>query len=59
MMEPDIDYYPDLLSHGILEVVPGFVSKTDPRAVYVMRWIASRRVAGVQEFNPPYTIEGV
>jgi len=21
-MEPDIDYFPDLLSHGILEVVP-------------------------------------
>jgi len=59
MMEPDIDYFPDLLSHGLLEVVPGFFSKTDPRAVYVMRWIASRRVAGVQEFNPPYTIEAV
>lgn len=59
MMEPDIDYFPDLLSHGLLEVIPGFFSKTDPRAVYVMRWIASRRVAGVQEFNPPYTIEGV
>jgi len=59
MMEPDIDYFPDLLSHGILEVVPGFFSKTDPRAVYVMRWISSRRVAGVQEFNPPYTIEAV
>jgi hypothetical protein len=59
MMEPDIDYFPDLLSHGLLEVIPGFFSKTDPRAVYVMRWIASRRVAGVQEFNPPYTIEAV
>jgi len=59
MMEPDIDYFPDVLSHGILEVIPGFFSKTDPRAVYVMRWIASRRVAGVQEFNPPYTIESV
>jgi hypothetical protein len=59
MMEPDIDYFPDLLSHGLLEVIPGFFSKTDPRAVYVMRWMASRRVAGVQEFNPPYTIEAV
>jgi hypothetical protein len=59
MMEPDIDYFPDLLSHGLLEVVPGFFGKTDPRAVYVMRWIASRRVAGVPEFNPPYTIEAV
>lgn len=59
LMEPDIDYFPDALSHGILEVVPGFFSKTDPRAVYVMRWISSRRTAGVQEFNPPYTIEAV
>ena len=59
LLEPDIDYYPDLLSHGILEVVPGFFGSTDPRAVYVMRWIASRRVIGVQEFNPPYTIEAV
>ena len=59
MMEPDIDYFPDVLSHGLLEVIPGFFSKTDPRAVYVMRWIASRRVVGVQEFNPPYTIEAV
>jgi len=59
LMEPDIDYFPDALSHGILEVIPGFFSKTDPRAVYVMRWISSRRVAGVQEFNPPYTIEAV
>ena len=59
LMEPDIDYFPDLLSHGILEVIPGFFSKTDPRAVYVMRWIASRRAFGVQEFNPPYTIEAV
>ena len=59
LMEPDIDYYPDLLSHGLLEVVPGFFSLTDPRLVYVMRWIASRRVAGVHEFDPPYTIEAV
>jgi hypothetical protein len=59
LMEPDIDYYPDLASHGLLEVVPGFFSLTDPRMVYVMRWIASRRAVGVQEFDPPYTIEAV
>jgi hypothetical protein len=59
LLEPDIDYYPDLLSHGLLEVVPGFFGKTDPRGVYVMRWIASRRVIGVREFDPPYTIEAV
>jgi hypothetical protein len=59
LLEPDIDYYPDPLSHGILEVIPGFFSLTDPRRAYVMRWISSRRVAGVAAFNPPYTIEAV
>jgi len=56
-MEPDIDYYKDLLAHGLLEVVVnGFShSLTDPRQVYVLRWIAGRH-AGVPEFNPPYTI---
>ena len=59
LLEPDIDFFPDLLSHGILEVVPGFFSLTDPRSAYVMRWISSRRVAGVSAFEPPYTIEAV
>ena len=56
-MEPDIDYYKDLLAHGLLEVVVnGFShSLTDPRQVYVLRWIAGRH-AGVPEFNPPYRI---
>ena len=59
LLEPDIDYYPDPLSHGIFEVIPGFFELTDPRMVYVMRWMASRRVAGLPEFDPPYTIEAV
>lgn len=55
-VEPDIDYYKDLDAHAILEVVPGFFSLSDPKSVYVLRWIAGRQ-AGVPEFNPPYTIE--
>ena len=58
VVEPDIDYYKDLLAHALLEVVANAISGTltDPKNVYVLRWIAGRR-AGVPEFNPPYTIE--
>jgi hypothetical protein len=57
-IEPDIDYYKDVLAHGLLEVAVNGVSHslTDPRQVYVLRWIAGRH-AGVPEFTPPYTIE--
>jgi hypothetical protein len=57
-VELDMDYFKDLLAHFILEVLPNKVSggKTDPREVYVLRWIAGRR-SGVPEFDPPYTIE--
>src|SRR5258708_236929 len=52
LVEPDIDYYRDLGAHFILEVVVNaFGSLTDPRTVYVLRWIAGRR-AGVPEFDP-------
>jgi hypothetical protein len=56
-VEPDIDYYKDLGAHALLEVVPNKLSGglTDPRQVYVLRWIAGRR-AGVPEFDPLYTI---
>jgi hypothetical protein len=59
LLEPDIDYYPNLLAHGLFEVVPGFFGLTDPRQVYVMRWTASRRIAGIPEFDPPYLITAV
>ncbi len=57
MIEPDIDYYQDLGAHFLLEVVVNAVSHTltDPKQVYVLRWIAGRH-AGVPEFNPPYVI---
>jgi hypothetical protein len=56
-MEPDIDYYKDLAAHALLEVAANGIggSLTDPRQVYVLRWIAGRH-AGVAEFSPPYTI---
>jgi hypothetical protein len=56
VIEPDIDYYKDLLSHFLIEVLPNkFTSGlTDPRTVYVLRWIAGRQ-AGT-DFNPLYTL---
>ncbi len=58
VVEPDIDYYKDLVAHALLEVLVNGLAGTltDPKNVYVLRWIAGRR-AGVPEFNPPYTIE--
>jgi len=56
-VEPDIDYYKDLGAHALLEVIANKVTGavTDPRQVYVLRWIAGRH-AGVPEFDPPYSI---
>ncbi len=56
-VEPDIDYYRDQLAHTFLEVLPSAVTGglSDPKAVYVLRWIAGRH-AGVPEFEPPYTL---
>lgn len=56
-VEPDMDYYKDLLAHALLEVLPNTLSgqKTDPKTIYVLRWMAGRH-AGVPEFDPPYTI---
>jgi hypothetical protein len=57
-VELDMDYFQDSLAHLILEVLPNKISngKTDPRQIYLLRWIAGRH-AGVPDFNPPYTIE--
>jgi len=57
VVEPDIDYYKDLAAHALLEVIPNGLTGllTDPRQVYVLRWIAGRH-AGVPEFDPLYTI---
>ncbi len=55
-VEIDMDYFRDPLAHLLLEVLPNqFGGDTDPRQIYLLRWIAGRR-AGVPEFNPPYFI---
>lgn len=55
--EPDIDYYKDLGAHALFEVLANGMggSLTDPREVYVLRWMAGRR-AGRPEFDPLYTL---
>lgn len=56
-VEPDIDYYKDLGAHALLEVVANGITGglTDPKQVYVLRWMAGRH-AGVPDFDPPYAI---
>jgi hypothetical protein len=58
IVEPDIDYYKDLLAHGLLEVLPNRLTKgkTDPRMVYQLRWMAALQ-EGLPAFDPPCTIE--
>lgn len=60
-VEPDIDYYKDIIAHGLGEVLPNAISKavgegglTDPEKVYLLRWTAAQQ-AGL-EFDPPYII---
>jgi hypothetical protein len=57
-VETDMDYYKDPLAHLVLEALPNKITKgkTDPRKIYLLRWIAGRH-AGVPEFDPPFTIE--
>lgn len=57
-IEPDIDYYKDLGAHALFEVAANALthSLTDPRQVYVLRWMAGRQ-AGIPEFSPPYTLD--
>jgi hypothetical protein len=56
-IEPDIDYYKDLASHALLEVIPNKLSHglTDPRVAYQLRWMAGKR-AGLPEFDPLFTV---
>jgi hypothetical protein len=57
-IEPDIDYYKDLLSHGLIEVIPNALTGglTEPTTAFVLRWMAGRR-AGLPTFNPLFTVE--
>lgn len=56
VIEPDIDYYKDLLAHFFLEVLPNKFTGglTDPRAVYLLRWMAGQQAGS--DFNPLYTM---
>ncbi len=56
-LEVDIDYYKDPAAHALLEVLPNKLTGglTDPKQVYVLRWIAGKR-AGLPEFAPPYVL---
>ena len=56
VVEPDIDYYKDLLAHFFLEVVPNKFSSglTDPRAVCILRWMVGKQAGS--DFNPLYTM---
>lgn len=56
-LELDIDYYKDPGAHALLEVLNHRLtgSATDPRQIYVLRWIAGRH-AGVPSFEPPYRL---
>ncbi|MGB7847503.1 MAG: hypothetical protein WBL63_17960 [Candidatus Acidiferrum sp.] len=56
VIEPDIDYYKDLLAHFFVEVLPNKLTGglTDPRAVYLLRWMASKQAGS--DFNPLYTM---
>jgi hypothetical protein len=58
-IEPDIDYYRDHVAHGLGEVIPNTVTHglTDPKVVYSLRWIATRRESHLPDFNPLYTVE--
>jgi hypothetical protein len=57
LMETDMDYFPDPAAHALLEVLPNTLlgRKTDPRVIYMLRWMASRQ-RGLPEFDPPYVI---
>jgi hypothetical protein len=53
----DMDYFRDKFSHGIFEFFPNtfFGSRTDPRKIYVLRWMASKNEQK-PDFEPPYVL---
>ncbi|MCW5965894.1 MAG: hypothetical protein KIT83_17785 [Bryobacterales bacterium] len=55
--EFDVDYFRDPLSHFLLEVAVNSItgSVTDPRQVYCLRWMTSKRTAG-EVFDPLFTV---
>ena len=57
-IEPDIDYFKDLVNHGLLEVFPNFLTHglTQPDIAFALRWMAARR-AGLPDFDPLFTVQ--
>jgi hypothetical protein len=55
-VEPDMDYFQDIGSHALVEVMSNTLTgkTSDPKTIYTLRWIAGMQ-AGIPEFNPPYT----
>lgn len=60
LVEVDIDYYKDTLSHGLLELVPNKLLEktTDPKMAYRLRWMAMKNVDS-RDFDPPYLLEAL
>lgn len=56
MVEIDMDYFADQLSHFFLEYVRNAISrkKTDPRTVYALRWMAARQNG--KPYTPPFRL---
>src|SRR5262249_49263362 len=52
----DLDLFKDPLAHGIFEVFPNgvFKTRTDPRDIYVRRWVQSRFI--FEDFDPLYVM---
>lgn len=66
-VEMDIDYYKDALAHIALEVIPNAFEQgvkifgpglTNPAVVYVLRWMAGKRLNEKVPFDPLYTLQG-
>jgi hypothetical protein len=57
-VELDMDYYRDKAAHALLEVIPNTLSfgrrLTDPRQVYMMRWMAGKDKGS--NFDPLFTV---
>jgi len=56
LVEADMDFFDDQLSHFFLEVIPNKLTggKTNPLAMYVLRWMAAKQKG--LNFTPPYRI---
>jgi hypothetical protein len=56
LVETDMDLFADEAAHIILEGIPNFFfrTKTDPKRIYILRWIAARQHK--LSFDPPYTL---